>query len=145
MHDLLHSYNLISQWKSHQHVLCQLLMDHYSKTGLSVYILPHRLFSIGQQYHRKKDFMRSLVENTADPRPFVFHWSWTAGKHEKLKYSVETGMWYLNPQCNEKSIRGHLDDPDYLVGCCKAGIDKHPYLLLPDALPEWAKQGYTGT
>jgi hypothetical protein len=23
MHDLLHSYNLIAQWKSHQHVLCQ--------------------------------------------------------------------------------------------------------------------------
>ena len=49
MHDLLHSYNLISAWKSHQHVLCQLLVEHYSKTGLSVHILPHRLFSIGQQ------------------------------------------------------------------------------------------------
>jgi len=30
-------------------VLCQLLVEHYSKTGLSVHILPHRLFSIGQQ------------------------------------------------------------------------------------------------
>lgn len=26
MHDLLHSYNLIVQWRSHQHVLCQLLV-----------------------------------------------------------------------------------------------------------------------
>jgi hypothetical protein len=49
MHDLLHSYNMISTFKSHQHVLCQLLTEHYSKTGLSVHILPHRLFSIGQQ------------------------------------------------------------------------------------------------
>jgi hypothetical protein len=88
MHDLLHSYNLISQWHSHQHVLCQLLIEHYSKHGLRVKILPHSLFSIGQQYHRKKEFMRGLVYDRLNPRPYVFHWSWTAGKHEKLACKV---------------------------------------------------------
>lgn len=38
-----------------------------------------------KRYHRKKGFMRSLVTDSSDPRPYVFHWSWTAGKHEKLK------------------------------------------------------------
>ena len=206
MHDLLHSYNLIAQWKSHQHVLCQvmrtciiivlkldvlcasagpkttinffwsflkgftsyvssrisvslaicayqlqLLVEHYSKTGLSVHILPHRLFSIGQQYHRKKDFMRGLVDNTLDPRPYVFHWSWTAGKHEKLAYSKETGMWYLQDKCDEAAIRNQVDDASYLLGCCAAAPSAisnkaditgakadHPFLILPNTLPSWA-------
>lgn len=128
--------------------VAQLLVEHYSKTGLSVHILPHRLFSIGQQYHRKKDFMRGLVENTLDPRPYLFHWSWTAGKHEKLAYSKETGMWYLRDACDEAAIRGQVDDASYLLDCCappplmdeafkgtKAG---HPYLQLPSTLPAWA-------
>lgn len=130
--------------------MAQLLVEHYSKTGLAVHILPHRLFSIGQQYHRKKDFMRGLVSNTINPRPFVFHWSWTAGKHEKLAYSKETGMWYLrDTMCDERAIRSQVSDAAYLLGCCAAPPSTdavaekgtpggHPYLLLPAALPAWA-------
>lgn len=75
----------LSMWRSHQHVLCMLLAEHASRTGLRVDVLPQRLFAIGQQYHRKRAFMRALVKDVAEPRPFLFHWSWTAGKHEKLK------------------------------------------------------------
>mmetsp|Transcript_66857 Transcript_66857/g.151041 ORF Transcript_66857/g.151041 Transcript_66857/m.151041 type:complete len:151 (-) Transcript_66857:61-513(-) len=125
----------------------QLLVEHYSKTGLGVDILPHRLFSIGQQYHRRRDFMRGLVWDSLAPRPYVFHWSWTAGKGEKLKYSLETGTWYLGPQCGERSIRAHAGDPAFLGGCCLAPDEDqtgrkvakpHPFLVLPNPLPEWA-------
>lgn len=127
-----------NQWHSHQHVLCQLLVEHYTKTGLNVQILPHRFFSIGQQYHRKKDFMDHLMTNTLDPYPYMFHWSWTAGKSEKLKYSLETGMWYLKSQCNEKAIRSHKDDAEYLESCCMMPTgqeNEHPYLFDKPLLP----------
>ncbi len=120
-------------------MLCQLLVEHYGKTGLSVDILPHRLFSIGLQYHRKRAFMRSLLADTAAPRPVLFHWSWTAGKAEKLKFNLETGMWYLRAQCDEGAIRARAADREFLAGCCAAPVPgAHPYLLLPAALPAWA-------
>ena len=36
MHDIFHSYNLISQWRSHQHALCMILIEHHSRFGLKV-------------------------------------------------------------------------------------------------------------
>jgi hypothetical protein len=76
--------------------------------------------------------MLALKENTLDPFPYVFHWSWTAGKTEKLKYSVETGMWYLQPECKEKQIRSNQNNADYLNECCllpTGEANEHPYLL----------------
>lgn len=76
--------------------------------------------------------MLGLKENTMKPFPYIFHWSWTAGKSEKLKYSIETGMWYLKSKCNEKAIRSHLkDDIEYLDTCCRMPTgekNEHPYL-----------------
>jgi len=96
--------------------------------------------------------MRGLLDNTLDPRPYVFHWSWTAGKHEKLAYSKETGMWYLQETCDEAAIRSQVDDATYLVGCCAAAPvvinnnadtaaaakAEHPFLIIPNTLPSWA-------
>ena len=48
MHELFQSFNLISQWRSHQHVLNMLLIDHHSRFGTGVKILDQELFSIGQ-------------------------------------------------------------------------------------------------
>ena len=141
-----------------QHVLCQLLIEHYSKFGLRVKILPQRFFSIGQQYHRKKNFMRGLLYETLQPRPFVFHWSWTAGKSEKLAYSKETGMWYLRSECSAVTSRKINSNSNYLIDCCIVPVQgnttenrgnvgtrvsatmrkSHSYLLLPEELPKWA-------
>ena len=137
MHDIFHSYNLISQWRSHQHALCMILIEHHSRFGLKVKILEQYTFSIGQLYHRQKPFMRDIWYGKR--HPFVFHWSWTEGKVEKLKYSRETGMWYLKKECTDKSLQAKSSDEDYLNGCCILGDggSPHPYLLKPKEDPPW--------
>ena len=81
--------------------------------------------------------MRDMLFERA--HPFLFHWSWTEGKHEKLRYSKETGTWYLLPACNEKFIRGHLTNSSVLNACCDLGrLEEHSFLLLPETLPAWA-------
>uniref|UniRef100_A0A7S2RSG6 Nucleotide-diphospho-sugar transferase domain-containing protein n=1 Tax=Rhizochromulina marina TaxID=1034831 RepID=A0A7S2RSG6_9STRA len=160
LQDLTHSFNLVAQWRSHQHVLDMLLVEHYSRSGLSVQILSQLDFSIGQTYHRRKYFMRELLQDQR--RPYLFHWSWTAGKHEKIKYSLETGMWYLHGVCTEARLREHRNNVTFLHGCCistDAGVElqslrrsqsshhenytsfvkyPHPFLLPPQELPAWA-------
>ena len=190
VHDLLNSYHYIAKWRSHQHVLDMLLVEHYTKSGLDVKILPQVDFAIGQLYHRRKDFMSELFRGnlrpyvsvvlgfnlcgfvhidvarfllSCSPR-YVFHWSWTAGKHEKLKYSKETGMWYLASHCKEADIRRNIDNAGFLKGCCrrdgKTGSPgmlrpaqnrqetnlEHDFLLLPTTPPPWLtdKPGLTG-
>eukprot|EP00622_Pseudochattonella_farcimen_P006532 FR742355.1.p1 GENE.FR742355.1~~FR742355.1.p1 ORF type:complete len:275 (+),score=24.41 FR742355.1:109-825(+) len=135
MHELFQSFNLISQWRSHQHALNMLLIDHHSRFGTGVKILDQELFSIGQQYHRKKEFMRELVEDKR--RPYLFHWSWTAGKTEKIKYSLETGMWYLRDTCTEASIKKNAGSSSFLNECCRAPNPNHSYLNTLPATPEW--------
>ena len=52
-------------------------------------ILLSKLTSILTSVLQQLEFMRELVEDKR--RPYLFHWSWTAGKTEKIKYSLETG------------------------------------------------------
>ena len=153
MHDIFDSYNLISQWRSHQHVLNMLLVDHHSRFGTGVKILDQELFSIGQMFHRRKPFMRDLVHDKWHGS-YIFHWSWTAGKVGKLKYSRETGMWYLQDHCDEKAIQKNSGMPSFLEGSCRAKDPDHSFLNFdykwtePDWMdPSWlppaqrAKQG----
>ena len=137
MHDVFQSYNLISQWRSHQHALCMILIEHHSRFGLKVKILEQHPFAIGQLYHRQKPFMREIWYGTR--QPYVFHWSWTEGKVEKLKYSRETGMWYLNGECTDKTLQEKSSNEAYLRGCCILGDGgrPHPYLLKPKEDPPW--------
>jgi hypothetical protein len=137
MHDVFQSYNLISQWRSHQHALCMILIEHHSRFGLKVKILEQHPFAIGQLYHRQKPFMREIWYGTR--QPYVFHWSWTEGKVEKLKYSRETGMWYLKGECTDKTLQEKSSNEAYLRGCCILGDGgrPHPYLLKPKEDPPW--------
>lgn len=93
MNVVLHSFDLMLEWRSHQHVVDMLLIEMVSRMGLHVEILPQRLFAIGQAYHHDPAFMEGMRNETH--LPYVFHWSWTSGKDEKLKFARETGMWLL--------------------------------------------------
>ena len=60
-------------------------------------MLPQRLFAIGQQYHHDPAFMAAISDGSH--LPYVFHWSWTSGKAEKLQFARETGMWLVRDEC----------------------------------------------
>ena len=79
-------------------------------------------------FHRRKEFVRELVHDTHVYNPYLFHWSWTAGKVEKLKYSRETGTWYLKDRCDEKAINSNAGNPSFLKGCCREKDTKHSFL-----------------
>ena len=85
MNVVLHSFDLMLEWRSHQHVVDMLLIEMVSRMGLHVEILPQRLFAIGQAYHHDPAFMEGMRNETH--LPYVFHWSWTSGKDEKLKFA----------------------------------------------------------
>ena len=76
--------------------------------------------------------MQNLKLNELNPPPYMFHWSWTAGKSEKLSYSKEMGMWYLKDTCTEKNIRKNNENTEYINECClmpTGEATEHPYLF----------------
>lgn len=57
--------------------------------------------------------------------PYVFHWSWTAGRADKLKYARQTGMWFVKDECD----LDHINDPANAAtigGCCLAAVPDRP-------------------
>jgi hypothetical protein len=78
-------YDLNIAWQSHQAVVCQFLVDHSSRLGLGIKILSKPLFPSGKMYHHQKEYMKTVVQKTVEPPPWVFHMCWTANKGEKLR------------------------------------------------------------
>eukprot|EP00529_Nitzschia_sp_RCC80_P028723 CAMPEP_0113523672 /NCGR_PEP_ID=MMETSP0014_2-20120614/45824_1 /TAXON_ID=2857 /ORGANISM="Nitzschia sp." /LENGTH=328 /DNA_ID=CAMNT_0000421765 /DNA_START=11 /DNA_END=995 /DNA_ORIENTATION=+ /assembly_acc=CAM_ASM_000159 len=98
---LLMSGDLILSTKSHQIALIALLSEHVSMYGLKVKIWERNLeeFPGGYSFHRKKDFMKKLVQGQV--KPYIFHMSWTFNKSNKIKFLQQMGEIYLNEQCQQ--------------------------------------------
>ena len=60
--------------------------------------------------------------------PYAFHMCWTQNKVDKLKYLQQMGGWFLQPQCDEASIRSLVkkggdstsgqEPTDLAAACC---------------------------
>ena len=93
--------DLIISTKSHQNALIALLSEHVSMYGLKVKIWERNLeeFPGGFSFHRKKDFMKKVVQGQV--KPYIFHMSWTFNKSNKIKFLQQMGEIYLNEQCQQ--------------------------------------------
>jgi len=106
---LLYAGDLIQSWDSHQQVLAQLLSEHSSLFGLRVKVHERNTpeFPGGFHYHRRKNFMRDIVQGKQTDT-YIFHMSWTENKDNKLKYFQQLGEWYVKDSCIGKTVEGIL-------------------------------------
>jgi len=97
--------DLIIGTRSHQVPLVALLQEHASMYGLKVKIFSRDGddFPGGHAYHRRKDFMRSIINGEVNP--YIFHMSWTHNKENKVKYYQQMGEWYLENKCIQKNFK----------------------------------------
>lgn len=104
-----------------------LLADHSSSTGLRIKVYDRdshlgEEFPGGFHYHKRKDFMKSMIEGKRTP--YIFHMSWTMNKDNKQKFYQQLGDWYVNEQCINKKLdeielpKG--DNVDMTKACCSA-------------------------
>lgn len=93
---LLRMGDLIASTKSHQAALTALLNEFASWKGLRVKTWrmgDGNPFPGGVEYHRHKDYMKSLFAGEIDP--YIFHMSWTTNKDNKKLYLEQMGEWYV--------------------------------------------------
>ncbi len=91
---LFYTTDLILQSGSHQQVLIALMNEHSSKYALRIKILSKEDFPCGFMFHRRRDYMKSIVKGLFTP--YLFHISWTKNKVDKIKYMEQMGLWYFN-------------------------------------------------
>jgi Nucleotide-diphospho-sugar transferase len=107
---LLMAGDLIISTRSHQNALIALLNEHASMYGLKVKIWERNLeeFPGGFSFHRKRDFMKDVVQGKVSP--IIFHMSWTKNKDNKIKFFEQMGEFYLLDHCqgveNSKIVGG---------------------------------------
>jgi hypothetical protein len=100
-----------------------LLADHSSSTGLRVKVFDRdsylgQEFPGGFHYHKRKEFMKTVIEG--ERTPYIFHMSWTQNKDNKKKFYQQLGDWYVNEQCISK-LHAEIDIPenkDFSTLCC---------------------------
>ena len=97
--------DLIFSTHSHQVPLVALLQEHASMYGLKVKIFSRTEndFPGGHAYHRRKDYMKDLMNGIM--QPCIFHMSWTKNKDNKMKFYQQLGQWYWSSQCTQKPIK----------------------------------------
>lgn len=121
---LLYAGDIILRSSSHQQALIQVMTEHASMFGLRVKVLGRDMaeFPGGWHYHRRKDFMKDVVQGNANAK--IFHMSWTSNKMNKLKFFQQMGEWYLNEKCigeTKGTIAGNTTSPLALIQpCCLA-------------------------
>lgn len=95
-----------------------LLTEQASSRGLTVKVYGRdshsgRLFPGGYHFHKRKNFMKEVINN--DWEPYIFHMSWTENKANKQKFYQQLGEWYLQDRCTNKKV-GEFK----MEGCCSA-------------------------
>ena len=99
--------------RTHQAALNDLISEFASWKGLRVKSYERdsalgRLFPGGVHYHRKKDFMKGMMEKKVE-QPYIFHMSWTHNKDNKRLFFQQMGEWYLKPECEDKAVADILN------------------------------------
>ena len=113
---MLTHFDLIIVWRSHQHVLNALLQEHASRMNLGVRVLPRDDFQIGAIFHRNKTYADELARGVA--RPAVFHWAWTEGRDDKLRFARETKTWHVRDSCDAAAVAALASGAKLLADCC---------------------------
>jgi hypothetical protein len=105
--------DLILSTRSHQVPLVALLQEHASMYGLRVKIFSRTEddFPGGHAFHRRRDFMISIMKGTAVKMPYIFHMSWTLNKNNKVKFFRQMGEWFLDDKCVQHSATDILGLP----------------------------------
>lgn len=148
----MHEGDVIGKIGSHQAALVALLNEHVSSKGLRVKVWKRgegNPFPGGVEYHRFKDFMKSMLQNNQNdldkrmgkketytdvvpltPTPYLFHMSWTKNKDNKKLYFEQMGEWYLKDGCSEGGVEAcclaqpnvtcHYRDKPSIIDCSKS-------------------------
>jgi hypothetical protein len=132
---LLMGGDLIISTKSHQIALVALLNEHASMYGLKVKIWERNLeeFPGGFSFHRKKDFMKELVQGKR--QPYIFHMSWTKNKDNKIKFYEQMGEFYLQDKCMGKPLAEILGGVSVESCCSTDPLIKCHYKDKPSKIP----------
>jgi Nucleotide-diphospho-sugar transferase len=124
--------DVLRQLRCDQEMIAAYLAEHVSWTGLRVKVLGANtedglLFPGGFHYNDHDDYMRQLLKG--EVVPYAFHMSWTANKHEKIKFWAQMGEWRVQPFCLDNSKQGLVTVPATGIGpartaaadaCCSA-------------------------
>lgn len=96
---MLMAGDVIMSTHSHQHALAILLSEHTSTYGLKVKVLERNTpeFPGGFSFHRKKEFMKDLLQGRIEA--YIFHMSWTLNKDNKIFFFKQMAEWYLQEHC----------------------------------------------
>lgn len=78
------------------------LQDYINARGLRIKVFgldepAGDLFPCGYHYHFRPDFMRSMI--AGEKNPFIFHYSFTRNKFEKIAYLHQMEEWTVDPKC----------------------------------------------
>jgi hypothetical protein len=93
---LLRMGDVISNARSHQSVLNNLLDDFVSSRGLRVKVWKKgdtNEFPGGFEFHKSRVYMHGVLQGVKNP--FIFHMSWTDGSETKIKFLKQLGEWYI--------------------------------------------------
>mmetsp|Transcript_4793 Transcript_4793/g.7003 ORF Transcript_4793/g.7003 Transcript_4793/m.7003 type:complete len:248 (+) Transcript_4793:25-768(+) len=101
---MLMAGDLILGTHSHQVALIAVLNEHASMYGLKVKVLSRDSddFPGGYHYHNRRPYMKDFFKKKNNP--YIFHMCWTAHKTNKRKFFQQSGMWWINDQCIEKTL-----------------------------------------
>ena len=71
---------------------------------------------IGAIFHRNKTYADELARGVA--RPAVFHWAWTEGRDDKLRFARETNTWHVRDSCDAAAVAALASGAKLLADCC---------------------------
>jgi hypothetical protein len=119
--------DLIRSTRSHQVPLVALLNEHASMYGMKVKVFSRDgdNFPGGHAFHRRKPFMKDVINGVVNP--YIFHMSWTRNKNNKMLFMQQFGVWFLNDKCAAKSAsdilgsdypKGNETDVALVQPCC---------------------------
>jgi len=120
---LLFEGDVIIQCHSHQQAFIQIMNEHASLYNLRVKVLQRDAeeFPGGYHYHRRKNFMKEILQKKT--LPYLFHMSWTANKDNKIKYFQQMGEWFVHDQCIGQTYENIINNISELTNP-SAYIDK---------------------
>lgn len=139
IHSLLMQGNLILGSGSHQAALTTVMSEHASWRGLRVKVLSSETmqeFPGGFHFHRRKQFMRDLMEGKV--KPYIFHMSWTDNKDNKRSFLEQMGDWLVKDECVGSTVSKIQSGNNHDLGktCCLAEpIVKCHYRDKPSKIP----------
>ena len=116
--EILFAYDLVLAWQDDQAVVCQFMLEHFSRTGLGIKILSQYDVPGGRIFQKEKPYMRQIVRQ--EVTPYAFHMHWTFNSAHKKRNLLDLGYWSLKTQCDVPGLQVNMADATFVQGCCNA-------------------------